>query len=170
MQASQGGGIVCLVIALLLLPVLSGCIGPQQVAQRVTDRLEPSKEYRWNEKLDGEEEFKILDTINENAAKVESYPLRPLEEGALFLHIYVNVTFSNILNTDWESLTTGYANVTITKPSGANESHDYKVLGKDNTYNEFFYFPNPAVGNWTLTVTVWGSGHYRMFAEAYEPT
>lgn len=169
MRVPQGGVIVCLIIALVVLPALSGCIGPQEVAQRVMDRLEPEERYRWNEKLDGEEEFKILDTINENAAKVESYPLRPLEEEALFLHVYVDVNFSNVINKDWECLTTGYANITITKPSGVNQSRDYQVLGKDNTYNEFFYFPNPAVGNWTLTVTVRGSGHYRMFAEAYEP-
>lgn len=169
MRVPHGGIIVCLIIAVVMLPAFSGCIGPQEVAQRVIDRLEPQEEYRWNEKLDGREDFKVIDTINENAAKVETYPLRPLEKGALFLHLYVDINFSNIINKEWECLTTGYANITITKPSGENESHDYHVLGKDNTYNEFFYFPNPAVGNWSLTVKMRGSGHYRMFAEAYEP-
>ena len=170
MRVTQGGVVAFLIIAVVVLPALSGCIGPQEVVQRVLDRLEQEKEYQWNEKLDGQEDFNIIDTINENAAKVESYPLRPLKKGALFLHLYVDVNFSNIINKEWECLTTGYANITITKPSGENISHDYQVLGKDNTYNEFFYFPNPAVGNWTLTVKVRGSGYYRMFAEAYEPT
>jgi hypothetical protein len=169
MRVTHRGIVICLIAAIALLPALSGCIGPQEVAQRVLDRLEQEDEYRWNEKLDGSEEFKVIDTINEQVAKVETYPLRPLKRDALFLHLYVDVNFSNVINKDWECLTTGYANITITRPSGENITCDYHVLGKDNTYNEFFYFPHPAVGNWSLTVKVRGSGHYRMFAEAYEP-
>ncbi len=169
MRVTNMAAMACIILSFILLPALSGCIGPREVAQRMMDRLEPEDEYRWQEKLDGREDFNLIDTINENAAKVETYPLRPLKKDALFLHLYVDINFSNVINKDWECLTTGYANITITKPNGENETYDYRVLGKDNTYNEFFYFPNPAVGNWTLTVKVRGSGYYRMYAEAYEP-
>ena len=157
------------IMVMLLLTSLSGCIGPREISQKLMEKFGEKQQYEWDKKLDDEGTFKIIDILNQNWAKVEDYPPVKVEAGTKYMHIYLAVNFSNIVSLGWEWLTPGYANITITDPSGVNTSKEYTSLGKGNEYRDFFYIPNPQKGNWEITLKLWGTGDYKIFVELYEP-
>lgn len=168
MRPQTGIGMAMALMVLVLIP-LSGCIGPQEVAQRLMQRLETEKRYTWSETLSDVQSFRFLDIVNKDVAKIERYPPLTIHEDTRYLHLYFNVSFSNPVNPEWRYVTMGYANITITDPTGVNISRDFNALGTGNDYREFFYFVRPLVGNWHITVTVRGIGEYTIFAQVYEP-
>lgn len=168
MRPQAGIGMAVALMVLILVP-LSGCIGPQEVAQRLLQRLEAEKRYEWRELLSDVQSFRFLDIVNTNAAKIERYPPLAVKEGTRYLHLHFNVSFSNLVNPEWRYVTTGYVNITIVDPAGVNRSRDFNALGMGNEYKEFFYFIDPLPGNWSITVTVRGIGEYTIFAQVYEP-
>ena len=169
MSSKKGIVISLTVMALLVLPSLSGCIGPKEMSEKLIEKFGEKQQYEWDKKLEDKRTFKIIDVINQNWAKVEEYPPVKVKAGTRYMHIYLAVNFSNIINPMWEWLTPGYANITITDPSGVNTSRDYTSLGKGNEYRDFFYIPNPQKGNWEITLKLRGTGDYKIFVEVYEP-
>jgi len=154
---------------ILLVASMSGCIGPEEISQKLVEKLGEKQKYQWNSKLEDEKTFKIIDVINQNFAKVEDYPPIGVNSGAKYMHVSIEVDFSNFINPGWASLTLGYVNITITDPYGVNTSREYSALGRGNEYEDFFYFTEPQKGNWKVTLRVRGTGSYKIFAEVYEP-
>ena len=159
---------VIVMLLVLVLVQLSGCIGPEKIANRLLDKLETEDRYEWIEVLNDVQTFRLLDIINENVAKIEDYPPITVNQGTRYLHINLDVTFNKLVESEWSYITSGYANITITDPTGSNTSREFSSLGKGNEFNEFLYFPNPQVGDWDLQVMVRGIGTYTVFAQTYE--
>lgn len=154
-------------MVLVIIP-LSGCIGPEEIAHRLLEKIETEEQYEWREVLNDVQTFRLLDIINENVAKIEDYPPLTVKKGSRYLHISFDVEFNKFVDSEWSYITAGYANITITDPTGVNTSREFSALGKGNEFNEFFYFPNPREGDWDLQIMVRGSGTYTVFAQAYE--
>ncbi|MEA2054158.1 MAG: hypothetical protein U9O96_03430 [Candidatus Thermoplasmatota archaeon] len=162
--------VIPLMIAVTLILVsLSGCIGPKKVFQKLLEKTGEKQKYEWNEKLEDEKSFKFIDALNKNLVKIEEYPPIMVKGNTRYMHVYVNVTFSDFVDPVWKYIVPGYANITITDPSGVNVSREYSAFGKENEYKDFFYFAEPQIGNWRITLKIRGSGNYKIFAEIYEP-
>ena len=170
MSVRKRAVIPLIVMLILLLTSLSGCIGPRGISQKLVEKFGEKQRYEWDAKLEDKKSFNILDVINQNFAKVVNYPPIEVKPHTRYMHLYVHVNFSNLINQGWTSLTLGYVNITITNPSGLNTSREYSTLGKGNEYEDFFYFVEPQKGNWEVTLRVRGTGSYKIFAEVYEPT
>jgi len=169
MSVRRRAVIPLIVMFIMFVTSMSGCIGPQEISQKLIEKFGEKQKYEWDSKLEDEKTFKIIDVINQNFAKVEDYPPIEVEKDARYMHISIEVDFSNFINPGWSSLTLGYVNITITDPSGTNMSREYSALGKGNEYEDFFYFTEPQEGNWNVTLRVRGTGSYKIFAEVYEP-
>ncbi len=170
MSVGKRAVIPFIVLVILLLASLSGCIGPEEVAQKLAEKFGEKQEYEWDKKLEDDKTFKVIDIINQNFAKVEEYPPITVKADTKYLHIYINVNFSNFIDSGWSFLILGYANITITNPFGVNMSREYSALGKGNEYKDFFYITEPQKGNWKITLKVRGTGNYKIFAEIYGPS
>ena len=164
----QNGVMVIVTLMVLVIVPLSGCIGPEEIAHRLQEKLETDEQYEWKEVLDDVQTFRLLDIINENVAKIEEYPPLTVKQETRYLHINFDVEFNKLVDSEWSYITSGYANITITDPTGVNTSREFSALGKGNEFNEFFYFPNPQTGNWNLQIMVRGIGTYTVFAQVYE--
>ena len=169
MSVRRRAVIPLIVVFMMLVTPMSGCIGPKEISQKLMEKFGEKQKYAWNSRLEDEKTFKIIDVINENFAQVEDYPPIDVGKDVRYMHISVEVDFSNFINPGWSSLTLGYVNITITDPSGTNTSREYSALGKGNEYEDFFYFTEPLEGNWDITLRVRGTGSYKIFAETYEP-
>jgi hypothetical protein len=153
---------------LALIP-LSGCIGPEEIAHRLQEKIETKEQYGWIEVLYDEQTFRLLDIINQNVAKVEEYPPMTITARTRYLHMSFNVEFNNLIDTEWSFITSGYANITLTNPAGVNTSREFSALGKGNEFSEFFYVIDPMAGDWSIRIVVRGAGTYNVFAQTYEP-
>ncbi len=149
---------------LLILPLLSGCVGLKEVYEKLVEFFKKPIQYKWVVKVDREESFKWLDMINADLAKVSSYPFF-IKDGTKYLHIYIEVNFSNPLGI--KGLSQGKLNLTIVTPI-KNVSKSYCTTAKSKTYNDFIYFANPEEGEWELVIKLIGYGKYKIFVEAYE--
>jgi hypothetical protein len=165
----QNGVLVIVTLMILVLIPLSGCIGPEEIAQRLQEKIETEEQYEWIEALYDVQTFRLLDIINQNVAKIEDYPPLTIKTGTQYLHISFTVEFTNLVDSEWSFITSGYANITLTDPSGTNTSREFSALGKGNEFSEFFYIANPTAGNWHIRIEVRGVGKYTVFAQTYEP-
>jgi len=130
--------------------------------------LLPPPRYEWVRGINVEDTFGWADFINEEFGKVSEYPIFVKNE-TKYLHICIEVEFSNPLNPDINLLNQGNLNFTILSPSGKNITKDYCTTFKDHNYEEYFYFENPEEGQWEIKIKVAGYGKYRISAKMYEP-
>ncbi|MCD6480817.1 MAG: hypothetical protein J7L31_00885 [Thermoplasmata archaeon] len=128
----------------------------------------PPTQYRWEGGINVEDSFGWGDFINGELGKVSEYPIF-VENGTKYLHIYIEVDFSNPINPDLEILNQGNLNFSILSPSGKNITKSYCTTLKDHTYEEYFYFENPEKGQWKVKIKVAGYGKYRISAQMYQP-
>ncbi len=156
------------IIALLLvMPMLSGCIGPKELYERLMTFLKEPQQYAWVKIVVEEDDFGIWDMINTDAAKNTSITFM-VQNGTKFLHIFIEVNFSNPLNPDWECLNQGELNFTIITPSD-KISKEYCTAFKSHSYDDFIYFVDPQPAKWNLIIKVRGVGKYKILVEAYQP-
>ena len=157
-----------IIVALLLLPALSGCVGPQEIYRKMVEFFTRPPEYEWIKIITVEEEFGWMDIVNEDFAKVSEYPF-VIKNETKYLRIYMEVNFSNPISPRIESLNQGHLNITILSPS-ENYTKTYCTTLKSNEYVDYFYFADPEPGGWKIIVKVVGYGKYKLVAKVYQPT
>lgn len=151
---------------IFLLSLLSGCISTKQIQQKMEEFFK-KEEYEWVIKIDNSEDFGWFDMINWELAKVDKYPFI-VQNNTRYLHIFVEVNFSNPINPKYKKLSQGKVNITISSPE-KNYTKCYSTLGKSNKYEEFFNFASPYSGKWEIIIKVTGMGKYRLIVKTYQP-
>jgi hypothetical protein len=157
-----------LVLLLFLLPILTGCT-LSDYYQKIENVLDTQPKYVWVKTIHVEDKFGWLDVINEELAKVVEYPIF-IEKQTKYLHIYINVEFSNPINPSLNIFNYGRFNLTITNPSGDSTEKSYVTTGKSYTYDDYFTIDNPETGNWEISINVFGYGRYIILVETYVPS
>ncbi|RLF51178.1 MAG: hypothetical protein DRN11_03250 [Thermoplasmata archaeon] len=148
--------------------MLSGCVGPKEVYEKLVEFFKKPPQYEWIRVVKAEETFGWLDLVNRELAKVSEYPFI-IKNNTKYLHILIQVNFSNPISPKIDSFSQGYLNLTIVSPSG-NYTKSYCTTAKIKEYEDFLYFPKPQPGNWKIVVKIFGYGKYKLIAETYQPT
>jgi len=156
-----------IVALLIILPMLSGCVGPKEIYEKLMSMLKKPQKYGWITIVEEENDFGFLDMINAELAKNDSIAFL-VQEGTRYLHFFIEVNFSNPINPDWEFLSQGKLNLTIVTPS-EKISKEYCTTAKSRTYDDFIYFVDPQPEKWNLIIKVTGVGKYKVLVEAYQP-
>ena len=124
--------------------------------------------YKWRGGINVQDSFGWMDMVNGEIGKVSEYPVF-VGNNTKYLHVYIEVVFSNPINSDIEILNQGNLNFTILSPSGENITKSYCTTFKDHRYEEYFYFENPEEGQWKIKLKVVGYGTYKISTQMYEP-
>lgn len=156
---------VIIFILLFTGSILNGCIGPQEAINRVEDLIIGEKSYEWENRLEiSKEEFNILNFIS----APNEWPFF-ITQDTLYLWIYIEITFSNIFNKDWDLLNQGRLNITLVNPLGDSVSYSYSTaLGKPNEDKEIIFLHNPLQGQWDIEVKTFGTGSYSIDIDGYQ--
>ena len=152
-------------IALIINILLCGCISAGEIYEKMSDFFKKGEKYEWVTIANMKEEFKWVDILNPEIAKNVSIPVI-VREKTKYLHIIIEVNFSNPVYSDVQFLSQGKLNLTILTPSEKIEK-DYCTTAKSRSYEEYFYFEEPLPGEWNIILKLIGYGEYRIFIEAY---
>ncbi|MEM1513608.1 MAG: hypothetical protein QXW78_05180 [Candidatus Thermoplasmatota archaeon] len=156
---------IVVAIALIFNILLSGCISGEEIYGKISDFFKKPEKYEWKTIIDVKEEFKWIDIINPEIAKNVSIPII-IREKTKYIHIVIEVNFSNPISSGIEFLSQGRLNLTILTPSEKIEK-EYCTTAKSRKYEEYFYFEAPLPGEWAIILKLIGCGEYRIFVEAY---
>jgi len=145
--------------------ILNGCIGPQEAIKQVEDLVIGEKKYEWKNRLEiRNEEFNILNVLS----APNEWPFF-ITQNTLYMWIYIEITFSNIFNKDWDLLNQGRINITLVNPLGDSVSYRYSTaLGKPNKDKDIIFLHNPLQGQWHIEVKTFGMGRYSITIDGYQ--
>lgn len=152
-------------ISLFIVTTLNGCIGPQEAINQIEDLIRGEKSYEWKNRLEIiNEEFNIFNFLS----APNEWPFF-IAQNTLYMWIYIEITFSNIFNKDWDLLNQGRLNITLVNPLGDSVSYSYSTaLGKPNEDKEIIFLHNPLQGQWDIEVKTFGTGSYSIDIDGYQ--
>ena len=152
-------------LVLLLASVLNGCIGPQEAINRIDTLIVGEKGYGWKNRLGViQEEFNILSFLS----SPDTWPFF-VKKDTLYLWVFIEISFSNILNNEWEILNQGRINITLINPMGERIIYGYSTaLGKPHEDKDIVFLTKPLEGQWHAEVKTFGTGSYSLRIEAYQ--
>lgn len=156
---------IIIAIAVMLNISLCGCISTGEIYGKISDLFKKPEKYEWLTIVDLKDEFKWIDILNPDVAKNVSIPII-VSEKTKYLHISIEVNFSNPLSSDIQFLSQGNLNLTILTPS-EEINKEYCTTAKSRSYEEYFYFEEPLLGEWDIILRLVGCGEYKIFIEAF---
>ena len=156
---------IIIFMSLFIGSTLNGCIGPQDAIHRIDDLIIGQKSYEWKNRLEiSQEKFNILNFLS----GPNQWPFF-ITEDTLYMWIYIEITFSNIFNKDWDILNQGRINITLVNPLGDTVSYSYSTsLGKPNEDKDMIFIHKPLPGQWYIEVKTFGTGSFSISIAGYQ--